>query len=292
VRTWFDGFTFGDVPGIYNPWSITHFLVEGRLDTYWANSSSNALVSDLVRQGDEDLKTDFEDLLDGRTLVKQVDERVHFRRLRTDSDALWALLLATGYLRVERRLSEAAPWQLELALTNREVASAFDGMVHDWFAEDRRSYNGFVRALLACDLRSMNGYLASIALTCMSSFDSGTRPSEATQPERFWHGLVLGLLVDLRERYEVRSQPESGFGRCDVLLTPLDGPDGTDPAYVLEFKVVDTWNDEYSLADAVASAHAQIEERAYASTLVERGIALARIHAYGIAFQGKQVLVG
>lgn len=133
--------------------------------------------------------------------------------------------------------------------------------------------------------------LANVALACMSSFDTGTHGS-SSHPERFWHGLVLGLLVELRGRYEVRSNLESGLGRCDVMIVPLDGPDGTDPAFVLEFKVVDAYDGERTLADAVASAHAQMESRAYAASLVERGIAPGRIHAYGIAFQGKEVLVG
>lgn len=287
VREWYDGFTFGESRDIYNPWSITHFLKYQRLGSYWANSSSNALVSELVQTGDTDLKGGFEGLLVGEPLTRRVDERVHFRRLRTDSDAVWGLLLATGYLKV---VGHDDLWEnLDLALTDLEVSKAFDGMVREWFAPERRSYNAFVRALLACDTLAMGRHLSSVADACMSSFDSGTHPG-ASQPERFWHGLVLGLIVDLRGRYEVRSNLESGYGRCDVLLVPLK--DELDPAFVLEFKVVDPEAGERSLEDAMTAAHVQIEQKAYAASLVERGVALERIHELGIVFEGKRVLVG
>ena len=126
---------------------------------------------------------------------------------------------------------------------------------------------------------------------CSTSFDSGTHPSEHSEPERFYHGLVLGLLAHLRGRWSVESNRESGFGRYDVALVPTDGAAGTDPAVVMEFKVFDDW-DEQTLEDTVARARQQIEDRAYAAGLVERGIAPERIRTYGIAFRGKEVLVG
>ena len=293
VRDWYDGFVFDGIGGIYNPWSITNFLDYGVIDLYWANTSGNALASSIVRTGGKDLKQDFEALLKGGSVEKVIDEQVVFSELGSRPDAVWALLLASGYLRLPDpapAIPSETPRRLEL--TNREVRSCFDRMIRGWFDQAAEQYNDFVRALLAGDAEAMEAYLSDVALACMSSFDSGTSPSAYSQPERFWHGLVLGLLVDLRGRYEVASNRESGYGRCDVMLTPLDGPDGRDPAVILEFKVVNERRGEKTLEDAVASACAQIESRDYAASLIERGISPDRIRIWGIAFQGKDVMVG
>ena len=291
VRQWYDGFTFGNASGVYNPWSITCYLQDKLIESYWVNTSSNSLVSSLVRRGDEALKENFEALLNGESVTRKIDERVDFRMLRSNTGAVWSLLLATGYLRVARRLPDPGLPVVELELTNREVREGFEAMVASWFKEGGESYGEFVSALLEGDADAMTDYLGDLAEAVMSSFDSGVRPSR-NLPERFWHGLVLGLLVDLRGRFEVRSNPESGRGRSDVILTPLDGTDGSDPAIVLEFKVVNERGGECDLRDAVNAAHVQMDERAYAKALLERGIDAGRIRKYGIAFQGKRVLVG
>ena len=297
VREWYDGFTFGNVADVYNPWSITSYLKHRSLEAHWVNTSSNGLVSSLVRRGDDGLKSDFEELLAGGSVVKRIDERVVFADLEEDSDAVWPLLLATGYLKVAGRTRNpnADSDDLELSLTNREVRAGFDGMVRHWFKSARRPYNEFTRALLAGDALTATRYLNDVTRACMSSFDAAGAASEATEPERFYHGLVLGLLVGLRGRYAVESNRESGYGRYDVMLVPNDGADaagGTDPAIVIEFKALDPYTGEQTLEDAVAAARAQIAERAYAASLAERGIGRARIHEYGIAFAGKRALVG
>ena len=285
---WYDGFTFDNKNEMFNPWSITCYLQWSRLKPYWANSSSNSLVGELIRQGGNELKTDFEKLLAGDSVRRQVNEFVSYRTLRYDSNAVWSLLLATGYLRVAGHDDN---WDsLELALTNLEVRMAFDALVREWFVAERGSYNDFVKALLACDSVSMEEYLSDLATGVMSSFDSGVRPSRRL-PERFWHGLVLGLIVELRGRNEVRSNPQSGMGRCDVLLAPLDGPDGKDLAFVIEFKVFDKRRGEKTLKDTVTSACQQIEQKGYATTLAERSILTSRIRYLGIGFRGQEVKV-
>lgn len=175
-----------------------------------------------------------------------------------------------------------------LRITNHEVGLCFDRMAKGWFCED--DLGGLERALLVGDARVATRLLSSVTLYCMSSFDGGTRPAES-EPERFYHGLVLGLLASLRGRYSVESNRESGFGRYDVALVPTSGACGADPAVVMEFKVFDP-GEEKTLADTVARAHAQIEEKAYVAGLVARGIDAYRIRTYGIAFRGKEVLVG
>ena len=290
VKAWYDGFTFGSQRDIYNPWSITGFLEERLYKPYWANTSSNSLVSHLIRQGRPDVKMTMEDLLDGRTLTTEIDEEVVFDQLQGDRDAIWSLLLASGYLRVEgqRFDQETGIWTYTLKLTNREVAVMFRRMIKGWFAGGDVPYNEFLKALLMGDLKAMNRYMNQVALETFRTFDSGRKPSDKTNPERFYHGFVLGLMAEFIGRYRITSNRESGFGRYDVMLEPLK--DG-DPAFVLEFKVHDP-EDEASLADTVQAALEQIEEKAYDTGLTARGISRDRIHHYGFAFEGKKVLIG
>ena len=290
VKAWYDGFTFGSQRDIYNPWSITGFLEERLYKPYWANTSSNSLVSHLIRQGRPDVKMTMEDLLDGRTLTTEIDEEVVFDQLQGDRDAIWSLLLASGYLRVEgqRFDQETGIWTYTLKLTNREGAVMFRRMIKGWFAGGDVPYNEFLKALLMGDLKAMNRYMNQVALETFSSFDSGRKPSDKTNPEHFYHGFVLGLMAEFIGRYRITSNRESGFGRYDVMLEPLK--DG-DPAFVLEFKVHDP-EDEASLADTVQAALEQIEEKAYDTGLTARGISRDRIHHYRFAFEGKKVLIG
>ena len=287
VKDWYDGFTFGGVPDIYNPWSITNYLDSGRFAPYWANTSGNALISKIVREGDADLKSDFEVLLSGGSVEKRFDEQVSFDELGRRPGAVWGLLVAGGYLRIEA----AGPAHADgstLKITNHEVALSFDGMVRGWFDVVSSRYNAFVRALLAGDLDAMNVYMNDVALDTFSTFDTGKRAS-GLEPERFYHGFVLGLLVELRGRYLIRSNRESGFGRYDVLLEPVDPK--ADDGIVLEFKVHNP-RKEATLEDTVFAAKQQIVDKRYASELEAKGLAPERIHAYGFAFEGKRVLIG
>ena len=290
VKRWYDGFIFGDKKDIYNPWSILNFLDTGNVKTYWANTSSNSLVGKLIREGEPEIKTVMEDLLDGKVLHTRIDEQIVYNQLDQNISAIWSLLLACGYLKVVRySLDPEIGWpEYELALTNKEVHLMFEGMIAGWFSRSVPAYNQFIKALLLCDVKEMNRYMNRVALETFSFFDTGKHASEYTEPERFYHGFVLGLLVDLKGRYVVSSNRESGFGRYDVILEPLRKEDY---AYILEFKVYDP-DDEESLHDTVAAALTQIEEKQYEATLVVKGIAVERIRKYGFAFEGKQVLIG
>lgn len=135
----------------------------------------------------------------------------------------------------------------------------------------------------------MNRYMNDVALSTFSVFDTGNQPSES-EPERFYHGFVLGLLVDLRGRYRVLSNRESGYGRYDVMLVPCDVT--RDPGIVLEFKVMDRASGEKDLEETVTAAHEQIDERRYAAGLEAQGVPTGHIRTYGMAFEGKHVLVG
>ena len=235
VKSWYDGFAFGRVQDIYNPWSIINYLDKRIFTTYWANTSSNSLVGCLIREGSAQTKVAMEDLLSGRKLCAQIDEQIVFSQLKSNENAIWSLLLATGYLRVEKYgLNQKERMEYELALTNREVAIMFEKMIDEWFKEFTSDYNTFVKALMQRDIDAMNTYINRISAVTFSYFDTGKNPSAESEPERFYHGFVLGLMVDLEDRYKITSNRESGFGRYDVVLEPRRV---SDDAVIIEFKV-------------------------------------------------------
>ncbi len=285
VKKWYDGFIFGDVRDIYNPWSIINFLDKGILSTYWANTSGNSLVGKLIREGNRKIKEQFETLLQGGVIETVLDEQIVYNQLTKQQNAIWSLLLASGYLKVVKADLTEEVYQLEL--TNYEVKKMFSKMISGWFDESEGSYNDFIKALLTGDVDAMNEYMNRVVLSTFSYFDTGEATSDA-EPERFYHGFVLGLIVELQNRYVITSNRESGFGRYDVLLEPLDQKDD---AIIIEFKVVKRTKGE-TLPDAVASALAQIEEKDYARTLISHGVKPERIRKYGFAFEGKKVLIG
>jgi hypothetical protein len=285
VKRWYDGFVFGEITDVYNPWSILNYLDKHELKPYWANTSSNSLVGKLIREGNRRIKEKFETLLKGGVIETEIDEQIVYNQLDDNEDAIWSLLLASGYLKVIS--ADYISDQYQLTLTNYEVEKMFRGMISGWFKKESANYNDFILALLQGDKKAMNHYMNRVALRTFSSFDTGTHPSES-EPERFYHGFVLGLMVDLQGRYVITSNRESGFGRYDVMLEPVNKEDD---GIILEFKVHDE-EDEDTLQDTVVSALDQIERKKYAQTLIDKGIAPEHIRKYGFAFKGKQVLIG
>ncbi len=293
VKNWYDGFVFGQHKDIYNPWSITNFLDKRELQAYWADTSSNRLVGRLIQTASGEIKEKMELLLKGEQIVENFDEQIVFEQLDHNESAIWSLLLASGYLKavdIEYRGVYRKPW-FHLAITNMETAGMFAGMFRGWFAATASNYNGFVKAMLADDKKAMNYYMNKVALSTFSFFDTGKHASESSEPERFYHGFVLGLIAEQTDEYEVRSNRESGFGRYDVIMIPREGKASKKPAIIMEFKVHDA-ESEQSLEDTVKAALTQIEEKAYDAELLERGIAEENIRHYGFAFEGKKVLIG
>ena len=284
VKKWYDGFRIGTWKDIYNPWSITCYLKEKKLKPFWANTSSNGLVNNLLRNGDIDLKMQFEELLQRHPVISEIDEEIVFERLGQNAEEVWSLLLAGGYLTTLNVSND----NYELALTNYEVEKMFRKMVKTWFRYDKVAYNRFIKALLTGNLKEMNAYMNRVSLAMFSFFDGGNRPSEFTMPERFYHGFVLGLLVELADRYDITSNRESGLGRYDVMLIPLRQGDN---GIILEFKVHEL-KEESSMEETVLAALNQIEEKRYEQTLINQGIEKKHIRKYGLAFKGKEVLIG
>ncbi|WP_405744684.1 AAA family ATPase [Anaerovibrio slackiae] len=292
VKQWYDGFTIGSHHDIYNPWSIINYLDrKGRLECYWANSSGNGLVSQLLQSGSAELKKQFEVLLQGNSLEAEIEDQVVFADLNDSISSVWSLFLASGYLTGEKiKLLEEGHFLCRLRITNRETRIMFERLVSRWFRRrGEEYYNEFIRYMLQGNVQAMNDYMNRIALYTFSSFDAGRHPSEETEPERFYHGFVLGLMVDLKDRYVITSNRESGYGRYDVMLEPRHAD--VDAAIILEFKVFDKYG-EKSLEETVRSALQQIEDKQYAASLEAKGIDANRIRKYGFAFEGKNVLIG
>ena len=291
VKKWYDGFVFGGKKDIYNPWSITNFLDKRKIDIYWANTSSNSLIGHLIQRGNSAIKEAMEDLLSGKELVTEIDEQIVFDQLDDNMTAIWSLLLSSGYLKINQAPKDAAAsnQNYHLSLTNHEVDVMFRRMIDGWFKKYTPNYNAFVKALLADDVRAMNHYINRIALETFSFFDTGKGPSASAEPERFYHGFVLGLMVDLQDKYHITSNRERGFGRYDIMLEPVEI--GQSDAIILEFKVIDP-ESEADLNATVNSALEQIRHKQYDAQLLARGFRPDQIRAYGFAFQGKQVLIG
>ena len=291
VKLWYDGFTFGDEKDVYNPWSIINFLDEKKYKTYWADSSSNGLVNELIRTGSAEIKKTMETLMAGGTVEKNIDEQIVFEQLKTNKDAVWSLLLASGYLRVETFRTEGRLNKkiYSLKLTNYEVEQMFGVMIERWFGGADVPYNEFINAMLNGDIESMNEYMNRVTRGVISYFDTGKTPSDE-EPERFYHGLVLGLMVDQVDNYILNSNRESGYGRYDIMLETIDKTNEKYPGIVIEFKVINP-RKESSLEETVEAALKQIEEKNYDAELINRGVKEENIHHYGFAFRGKEVLI-
>ncbi len=324
VKEWYDGFNVGSHTDIYNPWSIVNYLRDQRIKPFWVNSSSNAVISRYMMKGDIERKVSFETLLSGGCIKAPIDEELTFDNIENSDSALWSLLYASGYLKVDidamngtedndsfarsaakhrsdcvreddglivggmfggetaNNLPDGTEYTLRV--TNKEVLWMLGDMVKRWFSENSSVMNRFVEAMLERDVDYMNEYLNRITEEVFSYFDV----SGGKEPERFYHGFILGLIMELKGRFIITSNRESGLGRYDVVMQPVDKD--RDYYYVIEFKVFRRGRDE-SLEDCVNKALRQIEEKRYDTVLVDAGIASSRIMHLGIGFDGKRVLV-
>ena len=279
VKRWYDGFTFGSTKEMYNPWSIIGYLKHKKVDSYWAQTSSNALVGELIRHGGFGVQEETGRLLQKKSITVTMDEHIVFSQLYKKPAAIWSLLMAAGYVKPLSR--KPASKQYKIALTNFEVHLILEELISDWFAVDSASTSTFSRTLLADDCAAMNDNLNTIAQNTFSFFDTAN-----PEPERFYHAFVLGLIVDLKDRYEIRSNRESAKGRYDVALFPKQVGDR---GIVLEFKT--RKEGEKDLQETYDNALKQIGEKGYTTELKARNVAVNNIFVYGFAFEGKKVLI-
>lgn len=287
VKAMYDGFIFGNRRDIYNPWSIVNYMQDGELQCFWINTSSNKLIGDIIRKHPVNRKHEIEKLMAGEKVHKFINEDITFQYLDGEENSLWSLLLSVGYIKAENAVKVGRITECDVSVTNQEVMYMFQYEIVSMFHNGFSIYPRFAEALLEHKIEDLNDYLMDIAYTSMSFFDVGRQPSSLRTPENFYHGLVLGLIVSLKDQYRIVSNRESGRGRYDIAMYPLKEEDD---AFILEFKVLDK-KKEKSLEETAENALQQIEERCYERDLLDAGIARDRIYKLGFAFEGKDVLV-
>lgn len=281
IRSWYNGYLIGSTH-LYNPWSILQCVANGgNLMPYWVNTSDNALVKRLITRAEGNFKGDLEELMQNRCIIAAVQESMDFKELEKDSQAVWVLLLFSGYLTLARPPSFDRGLTLHLQIPNREVYCLYETIIRSWFSQtiSDKSFTLFLQSLISGDMATFSELFQRFLMQSMSSYDI-----PADEPEKVYHAFVLGMLLGLDSTYEVKSNRESGLGRYDVLLIPRN------PALlgiVFEFKKVNP--ERESMKEAAELALAQIERRQYSQELRQRGV--RKILAIGIAFLGKTLCI-
>lgn len=279
VKSWYNGYVFGRQT-IYNPWSIVNYCANWQegLQPYWVNTSGNELIRQLLTESDGESRRDLEQLIQGKTIRKAIDDHIVFREIEHSPSALWSFLLLSGYLKIVSRQWDDGLYG-ELQIPNREVAYLYRSIIQGWFERSIRNerYRMMLEALTDGEIPTFEAIFRDFVAKTFSLFDTG-----GDEPEKVYHAFVLRMLLGLRERYEVRSNRESGYGRYDVMLIPRDaaGRKGV----VIEFKKAMRGE---TPEQAATAALKQIEEKRYDLELRDRGV--CDIVKLGIAFAGKQV---
>ena len=278
IEAWYDGYRFGGQV-IYNPWSILSYLHSGRLGPHWVNTSSNDLIFDLLARRGLGLSPDMEALLSGDSIEARIDENIVLRDLDALPDAVWTFLLFSGYLKPVALRDELGARYASLAIPNLEVKVSYRDVFQSWIERGlsgRQTVDALCSALLRGDAPDLEALLERLLLTVMSFQDPPGR-----EPEKLYHGIILGLLVQLEGRHEVRSNRESGFGRADVLVR---GRAPGQPGVVLELKVPRRGE---TPEQALLAAARQVRDRRYAAELVAAGA--SPVHELAVVFDGKRV---
>ena len=281
VRKWYNGYRIGTTTNIYNPWSVLNYIAnKGTLAPYWVNTSENALMKQLIAQGTDNFKSDIEQLLKGNIIEQEIDDGVVFSQLQESPSAIWSLLLYCGYLTLGQAPAYGTPCHLRIP--NIEVGELYKSMILDWFKQsiDKPKYNMLLNSLISGDIDTFSQLFQEFMFSSVSVFDV-----PADESEKIYHGFVLGMLIGLSDRYEVKSNRESGLGRYDVMLIPKNL---NDLGIIMEFKKIGRF-EKSTLETAIESAFKQIEDRHYAQELIDRGI--TRILYLAFAFEGKEVLI-
>ena len=270
VKRWYDGYKFGNAE-VYNPWSIINYLSDRGLQAYWVNTSDNALIYDNLKNSTVDVFKDLEALFEGKAIKKEISPFFTFEEL-SKFDGIWQLMVYNGYLKINEKLSND---EYMIKIPNYEIQTFFKKGFIDKFLVSGNYFNPMMDALLDGDIEEFERRLQNIFLVNTSFYD--------LKGEKVYHSLFLGMLIWLRDKYEVKSNGERGHGRYDAMLIPLDK---IKPAYIFEFKVSKTIK---GLTAKAEEALEQIISKKYDIGLKELGI--SKIYRIGIAFKGKNVKV-
>ena len=270
VKKWYDGYKFGNSE-VYNPWSIINYLRTKELQAYWVNTSDNALIYDNLKNSTVDVFNNLQTLFEGKEIKKEISPFFTFEEL-SKFDGIWQLMVYNGYLKISKKLSND---EYMIKIPNYEIQTFFKKGFIDKFLVSGNYFNPMMDALLDGDIEEFERRLQNIFLVNTSFYD--------LKGEKVYHSLFLGMLIWLRDKYEVKSNGERGHGRYDAMLVPLDK---IKPAYLFEFKVSKTIKGLNAKAE---DALTQIKEKKYDAGLKELGI--SKIYRIGIAFKGKNVKV-
>lgn len=284
IKDWYNGYKFGENI-IYNPWSILNYVKrwdEG-FQPYWINTSSNDLVKKLITKGGQQLKSELEDLIQDKSITKEINENIEMKEIDKSTENAWSFLLLSGYLKTVKKIRKSdGRLVCELAIPNIEVKYLYNEIIMSWFREsvNNDEFNFMLKSLINGDIKTFGKILKKFVLSSVSYFDISGQESE-----KVYHAFVLGMLIALSDDYEVKSNRESGYGRYDVMIIPKDK---NKIGIIMEFKKVDR-DEEEDLKKAAEEGLKQIKERKYKQELIVREI--KNIIEIGIAFEGKDIMV-
>ncbi len=282
AKDWYDGYLFGETE-IYNPWSIIKYVSSIAINhmkfpqAYWANTSSNQIIKDMIWHADEGMKRELDILINGGTIEKQIHEDITYDDIHESEDNLWNFLFFTGYMRkVSERREDNGDIYLTMKIPNAEIASIYRNQIRSWFDKQVKDTDRGVlnKAILDGDTEGIAGYVTRLLKKSISVFDSD---------ESFYHGFFLSLLYGVPD-YAPRSNREEGDGRPDIVLYP-DNP--TDPAIIFEIKTRKKYNE---MEAGLKEAYDQIKDKKYEEGILEDGY--MGVKSYGVCFCKKSCIVG
>lgn len=283
IKKWYNGYIFGGEV-IYNPWSVLNYLKNTRegFMPYWINSSSNDLIKRLLLKGDNNIKLELEELIEGNSINKKIDDSIVMAEVEDSNENIWSFLLMSGYLKAVKTENIEGILNCELKIPNKEVLIFYRNLIEKWFKEalTNQKYELMLNTLITGNIKIFAGLFKEFVINNLSYFDISGK-----EPERVYHAFVLGMLVSLSNEYEVKSNKESGYGRYDVMIIPKDI---SKIGIIIEFKKIDYFLDD-TIEEATKEALRQIEEKNYAQELFQKEV--KNIIKLAIVFKGKEVRV-
>jgi Protein of unknown function (DUF1703)./Predicted AAA-ATPase. len=283
IKKWYNGYIFGGKI-IYNPWSVLNYIDNNEVGfmPYWINSSSNDLIKRILLKGDNNMKLELEELIEGNTINKVIDDSIVMSEVEDSNENIWSFLLMSGYLKAVKTENIEGILNCELKIPNQEVLIFYNNLIKKWFIETltNQKYELMLNTLITGDIKIFAGLFKEFVINNLSYFDISGK-----EPERVYHAFVLGMLVSLSKDYEVKSNKESGYGRYDVMIIPKDI---SKIGIIIEFKKIDYFLDD-TIEEATKEALKQIEDKKYAQELLSKRI--KDIIKLAIVFKGKEVKV-